>query len=118
MLIIIFSGAKKSVMGEAYGRIFQLRKKTESHNALSDAEKCDTGSENVCNLIYFTDFQLVIIKSHNEMISEWMEYPVFKAEYDALENEFALFDELIKARKKAGLTQAEVARRMVPKSRR
>ena len=99
-------------MGEAYGRIFQLRKKTESHNALSDAEKCDTGSENVCNLIYFTDFQLVIIKSHNEMISEWMEYPVFKAEYDALENEFALFDELIKARKKAGLTQAEVARRM------
>ncbi|QTA93442.1 helix-turn-helix domain-containing protein [Desulfonema magnum] len=52
------------------------------------------------------------MKSHNEMVSGWMEDPVFKAEYDALEDKFALFDELIKARKKAGLTQAEVARRM------
>ncbi len=41
-----------------------------------------------------------------------MEDPVFRAEYDALEDEFALFDELIRAREKAGLTQAEVARRM------
>ncbi len=41
-----------------------------------------------------------------------MEDPVFKAEHDALEDKFALFDELIKDRKKAGLSQAEVARRM------
>jgi len=55
-----FFGAKKSVMGgKAYGKIFQLRKKTESHNALSDAEKCDIGPENACNWIVFTDFQLV-----------------------------------------------------------
>ncbi len=52
------------------------------------------------------------MKSHNEMVSEWMKDPMFKAEYDALEDKFALFDELIRARKKAGLTQAEVARRM------
>ncbi len=52
-----FFGAEKSVMGgKAYGRTFQLRKKTESRNALSDAEKCDTGPENACNWIDFTDF--------------------------------------------------------------
>lgn len=52
------------------------------------------------------------MKSHSEMISGWMKDPAFRAEYDALEAEFALFDELIRARKKAGLTQAEVAKRM------
>lgn len=38
--------------------------------------------------------------------------PDVKAEYDALEKEFALFDELLNARMQAGLTQAEVADRM------
>lgn len=33
-------------------------------------------------------------------------------EYDSLEQESALFDELLRARKEAGLTQAEVAERM------
>jgi len=36
--------------------------------------------------------------------------------YEALEDEFSLFDELLKARTKAGLTQAEVARRMGTKT--
>ena len=38
--------------------------------------------------------------------------PKFKAEYDRLEPEFALARELISARTKAKLTQAQVARRM------
>ena len=38
--------------------------------------------------------------------------PAFKREYDALESEFALARELIGARAKAKLSQAQVARRM------
>jgi DNA-binding transcriptional regulator YiaG len=38
--------------------------------------------------------------------------PAFKAAYDALEEEFALIGELLKARTRAKLTQAQVARRM------
>lgn len=38
--------------------------------------------------------------------------PEVQAEYDALEEEFALFDELLEARLNARLTQAEVANRM------
>jgi len=38
--------------------------------------------------------------------------PKFKAAYDALDEEFALIHELLKARSSAKLTQAEVARRM------
>ena len=41
-----------------------------------------------------------------------MEKPAFVREYDALEEEFALVDELLRARKEAGLTQAKVAERM------
>ena len=38
--------------------------------------------------------------------------PAFKKEYDALEEEFAIAGELIGARAKAKLSQAQVARRM------
>ena len=38
--------------------------------------------------------------------------PAFKKAYDALEDEFAALAELLKARKEAGLTQADVAQRM------
>ena len=38
--------------------------------------------------------------------------PAFQKAYDALEDEFAALAELLKARKNAGLTQAEVAQRM------
>lgn len=52
------------------------------------------------------------MKTHDEMIRQWMEDPNFVREYDDLEQEFALFDELLRARKEAGLTQAQVAERM------
>ena len=38
--------------------------------------------------------------------------PAFKAEYAALKDEFSALDALLRARKAAGLTQAEVAARM------
>lgn len=38
--------------------------------------------------------------------------PAVKEQYDEQKDEFALFDELVKARAKAGLTQADVAERM------
>ncbi|WP_277189360.1 helix-turn-helix domain-containing protein [Caballeronia sp. BR00000012568055] len=40
------------------------------------------------------------------------EDPELKAAYDALEEEYAALDALLKARKEAGLTQAQVAERM------
>ena len=43
---------------------------------------------------------------------EQMKNPAFKKEYDALEDEFALINELLAARTRAKLTQAQVARRM------
>jgi len=42
--------------------------------------------------------------------------PKLKAAYNALEDEFSALDALLAARRKAGLTQAEVARRMGMKS--
>lgn len=48
----------------------------------------------------------------SELKREWLKDPAVKAEYDALEDEFALIRTLIEARTRAGLTQAEVARRM------
>ncbi len=56
------------------------------------------------------------MKNHNQMVSEWKTDPSFKKEYDALEPEFALFDELLKARSRAGLTQTDVAERMGTKT--
>lgn len=55
------------------------------------------------------------LKTHKEMISEWMTDPAFVQEYDALEESFSLYDELLRARKEAGLTQAEVAEKMATK---
>ncbi len=45
------------------------------------------------------------------MIAKWKKDPAFKTEYDALEQEFSMFDELLKAGPAAKLTQAEVAKR-------
>jgi hypothetical protein len=56
------------------------------------------------------------MKTHEEMTDDWMKDPKFKAEYDALEEEFSIFDALVEARQKAGLTQEEVARRMGTKT--
>jgi transcriptional regulator with XRE-family HTH domain len=43
---------------------------------------------------------------------KWMKDPEYRREYDALEEEFALILEVAKARQRAGLSQAELARRM------
>ena len=56
------------------------------------------------------------MKTHNEMISEWKQDSAFKKEYESLEEEFVLFDELLRARQNAGLTQAEVAVKMGTKT--
>ena len=47
-----------------------------------------------------------------KVAKRWMREPGFKEGYDALEDEFALASQLIEARSRAGLTQAEVAERM------
>ena len=44
----------------------------------------------------------------------WMQDPSYRAEYDALEGEFALAAALIRARADARLTQEELADRMGP----
>ena len=56
------------------------------------------------------------MKTHNQMIKDWMKESRFKKEYDALEEEFTLLDALLKARKGAGLTQEQVAKRMGTKT--
>jgi DNA-binding XRE family transcriptional regulator len=50
--------------------------------------------------------------THKELLAKWMENPAFRAEYDRLEDEFALLDEILAARKAAGLTQAQIAERI------
>lgn len=52
------------------------------------------------------------MKTHKQLIAKWRKDPAFRAAYDELEEEFALFDELLKARSAAKLTQSEVAKRM------
>jgi transcriptional regulator with XRE-family HTH domain len=50
--------------------------------------------------------------THDQMIKKMLKRPRVKAAYDAQAEEFALLDELLRARRRAGLTQAEVAKRM------
>ena len=54
--------------------------------------------------------------THEELKKKMLNNPDVKTEYDALEKEFTLFDELLNARMQAGLTQAEVADRMGTKT--
>ncbi len=54
--------------------------------------------------------------THKKFRRKLLSNPEVKAEFDALEEEFSLFDELLKARMEAGLTQAEVAHRMGTKT--
>lgn len=52
-----------------------------------------------------------------EMRSKWMKDPIFRTEYERLEREeMPMFDAILKARKEAGLTQAQVAERMGTKA--
>src|SRR5438105_15787164 len=54
--------------------------------------------------------------THKALVRKMLKQPAVKAEYDAQAEEFALLDELLKARRQAGLTQAQVAARMGTKT--
>ncbi len=47
--------------------------------------------------------------THKEFKKKILKNPEVKSEYDLLQEEFSLFDEMLKARMTAGLTQTEVA---------
>ena len=47
------------------------------------------------------------------LIAKWRKDPAFMKEYAALEGEFALASAMIAARSHAGLTQAQLARKMM-----
>lgn len=49
---------------------------------------------------------------HKDLKARLLKDPEVRKEYDALEEEFALILEVAKARQRAGLSQAELARRM------
>jgi ribosome-binding protein aMBF1 (putative translation factor) len=48
----------------------------------------------------------------SELHEKWLSDPKYREEYEALEEEFSLATNLIEARTRAGLTQAELASRM------
>jgi len=50
--------------------------------------------------------------THKALVKKMLKRPGVKAEYDAQAAEFSSLDELLRARQRAGLTQAEVAERM------
>src|SRR5216683_1088822 len=54
--------------------------------------------------------------THKALVRKMLKQPAVKVEYDAQAEEFALLDELLKARRRAGLTQAELAARMGTKT--
>jgi DNA-binding XRE family transcriptional regulator len=56
------------------------------------------------------------MRTHKELVEEMLKQPAVRAEYAAQAEEFAWLDELLKARRRAGLTQAEVAARMGTKA--
>ena len=51
--------------------------------------------------------------SHKQLVGKMLNNPAVKAEFNKLNHEeFIILDEILAARKKAGLSQAEVAKRM------
>jgi transcriptional regulator with XRE-family HTH domain len=50
--------------------------------------------------------------THDQMVKKMQKRPAVRAAHAAQAEEFALLDELLRARLRAGLTQAEVAKRM------
>ena len=56
-------------------------------------------------------------ETHETMVSEWMKNPEFRAELERIErDEMPMLDAILKARREAGMTQAEVAERMGTKA--
>ncbi|MDR3242937.1 MAG: transcriptional regulator, partial [Clostridiales Family XIII bacterium] len=51
------------------------------------------------------------MSTFNTFLSEQLKTPAFKAEYDALEPEFAIIQAMIDARKNTGLTQKQLSER-------
>lgn len=51
------------------------------------------------------------MSSYRDFLEEQLKDPELKAEYDALEQEFAIIQAMIDARKTAGLTQKQLAER-------
>ncbi|MCD8119821.1 MAG: helix-turn-helix domain-containing protein [Lachnospiraceae bacterium] len=51
------------------------------------------------------------MKTFQEYLDEQLKDPEFKAEYDALEPEFALIQAMIDARRETGLTQKQLSER-------
>ena len=51
-------------------------------------------------------------KSIDDLHKKWMKDPAYRAEYEALADEFDLAKAFIEARARAKLTQAEIAERM------
>lgn len=54
--------------------------------------------------------------THKKLVKKILKKPEVRAAYDAQAEEFSLLDELRRARRRAGLTQAEVASRMGTKT--
>jgi len=54
--------------------------------------------------------------THEELRKKMLGNPEVQSEYDSIQEEFSLFDELLKARMTAGLTQSEVAEIMGTKT--
>ena len=50
--------------------------------------------------------------THKQLVKRMLRRPAVRAEFKALKPEFALLDQLLKARTRAGISQAEVAQRM------
>jgi len=50
-------------------------------------------------------------KTFDAFLTKQLEDPAFKAEYDALEPEYAIIHAMIEARNKSGLTQKELSER-------
>jgi ribosome-binding protein aMBF1 (putative translation factor) len=48
----------------------------------------------------------------DDLHNDWMKDPNYRREYEALDEEFSLTAAMIEARSRAGMTQAQVARRM------
>jgi ribosome-binding protein aMBF1 (putative translation factor) len=56
------------------------------------------------------------LKDFKKLRDQWLKDPKIRKEYDVLKAEFQLAEEIIKARAKAKMTQAELARRIGTKS--
>jgi len=56
------------------------------------------------------------LKDFKTLRDRWLRDPDVRKEYDALKTEFQLAEEIIKARSKARMTQAELARKIGTKS--